>query len=148
MSSASRKNQGPDVGDLTPEMLAPDGLQPTHCAEKGLQRRRPLVQEAADRVVEGLGHGDFDAEGRFIRADFGTLSVVSLYLPSGSSSPERQEAKFRFMDTFLPLLTKMAKEGREVIVCGDWNIAQRKSTSGTGNRTRRTPASCPRSVPG
>jgi len=115
-------------GDLTAEMQAPDGLSTYyHCAEKkgysgvGLWCRRP-----PDRVVEGLGHGEFDAEGRFIRADFGALSVVSLYLPSGSSSPERQEAKFRFMDYFLPQLAAMAKEGREIVVCGDWNIAHRE----------------------
>lgn len=116
------------TGDLTPEMLAPDGLAAYyHCAEKkGYSGVGLWCRKRPDRVVEGLGHGEFDAEGRFIRADFGTLSVVSLYLPSGSSSPERQEAKFRFMDTFLPLLTKMAKEGREVIICGDWNIAHKE----------------------
>jgi len=115
--------------DLTAEMRAPDGLHAYyHYAEKkgysgvGLWCRQP-----PDRVVEGLGHGEFDAEGRFIRADFGDrLSVVSLYLPSGSSSPERQEAKFRFMDYFLPLLAAMRAEGREVVVCGDWNIAHRE----------------------
>ena len=73
-----------------------------------------------------MGHGEFDAEGRFIRADFGKLSVISLYLPSGSSSPERQEAKFRFMDYFLPLMASMAAEGRDVLVCGDWNIAHQQ----------------------
>ncbi len=115
------------TGDLTPEMLAPDGLAAYyHCAEKkGYSGVGLWCRKQPDRVVEGLGHGEFDAEGRFIRADFGTLSVVSLYLPSGSSSPERQEAKFRFMACFLPLLAEMAKEGREVIVCGDWNIAHK-----------------------
>ncbi len=116
------------TGDLTPEMLAPDGLAAYyHCAEKkGYSGVGLWCRKRPDRVVEGLGHGEFDAEGRFIRADFGTLSVVSLYLPSGSSSPERQEAKFRFMACFLPLLAEMAKEGREVIVCGDWNIAHKE----------------------
>ncbi|TXG86931.1 MAG: exodeoxyribonuclease III [Rhodocyclaceae bacterium] len=116
------------TGDLTPEMLAPDGLAAYyHCAEKkGYSGVGLWCRKQPDRVVEGLGHGEFDAEGRFIRADFGTLSVVSLYLPSGSSSPERQEAKFRFMACFLPLLAEMAKEGREVIVCGDWNIAHKE----------------------
>ena len=116
------------TGDLTPEMLAPDGLAAYyHCAEKkGYSGVGLWCRTQPDRVVEGLGHGEFDAEGRFIRADFGTLSVVSLYLPSGSSSPERQEAKFRFMACFLPLLAEMAKEGREVIVCGDWNIAHKE----------------------
>jgi exodeoxyribonuclease-3 len=50
--------------------------------------------------------------------------VVSLYLPSGSSSPERQQAKFRFLDQFRPQhLAPWSADGREVVLCGDWNIA-------------------------
>ena len=75
--------------DLSDEMKAPAGLHAYyHCAEKkgysgvGLWcRRKP------DAVTEGFGHAEFDAEGRYLRADFGPLSVISLYLPSGSSSP-------------------------------------------------------------
>ncbi len=80
-----------------------------------------------DRLIEGFGDAEFDAEGRYIQADFGKLSVVSLYLPSGSSSEERQQAKFRFLDQFMPQLVSLAgqarREGREVLLCGDWNIA-------------------------
>ncbi len=119
------KAQLPDLGAA---MLAPDGYRGYfHCAEKkgysgvGLYARRP-----PDRVVEGIGHAAFDAEGRYLRADFGDLSVVSLYLPSGSSSPERQAAKFAFMDEFFPILQALRAEGREMIVCGDWNIAHRE----------------------
>ena len=114
--------------DLTAEMQCPDGLHAYyHCAEKkGYSGVGLWCRKKPDRVIEGMGHGEFDAEGRFIRADFGKLSVVSLYLPSGSSSPERQEAKFRFMDYFLPLLASMAAEGRDVLVCGDWNIAHQQ----------------------
>jgi exodeoxyribonuclease-3 len=111
--------------DLTPEMMAPDGMRAFyHCAEKkgysgvGIWSRRE-----PDRVVEGFDGGEFDAEGRYIRADFDNLSVISLYLPSGSSSPERQEAKFRFLDVFLPQMKALRDEGREIVLCGDWNIA-------------------------
>ena len=76
-----------------------------------------------DRIVEGIGHPDFDAEGRFLRADFGNLSVISLYVPSGSSSPERQIAKYAFLDAFFPVLTALINEGRDIVICGDWNIA-------------------------
>jgi exodeoxyribonuclease-3 len=114
--------------DLSPEMLAPDGLYAAyHAAEKkgysgvGIWSRR-----LPDTVVEGFGHGEFDAEGRYLRADFGGLSVISLYLPSGSSSPERQEAKFRFLEAFLPHLAGLRAEGREIVLCGDWNIAHRE----------------------
>ena len=116
------------VADLDEEMRAPAGMHAYyHCAEKkgysgvGLWcRRKP------DAVIEGTGHAEFDAEGRYLRADFGKLSVVSLYLPSGSSSPERQEAKFRFMALFYPHLLDLAKSGRDVVVCGDRNIAHQE----------------------
>ena len=115
--------------DLTDEMLAPPGYHGFfHCAEKkGYSGVGIYSRQAPDRVVEGLGHAEFDAEGRYIQADFGTLSVVSLYLPSGSSSEERQAAKYRFMDIFLPHMQALIASGREVIVCGDWNIAHREA---------------------
>ncbi|UCV19142.1 exodeoxyribonuclease III [Ferribacterium limneticum] len=111
--------------DLTPEMMAPNGMHAFyHCAEKkGYSGVGIWSKEKPDRVVEGFDGGEFDAEGRYIRADFGNLSVISLYLPSGSSSPERQEAKFRFLDAFFPQMLALRAEGREIVLCGDWNIA-------------------------
>jgi exodeoxyribonuclease III len=53
-------------------------------------------------IIEGLDCPDMDAEGRFIEARFDNLSVISLYLPSGSSSEERQAIKFNFMERFMP----------------------------------------------
>ena len=76
-----------------------------------------------DSVMEGMGNAEFDAEGRYLEARFGNLSVVSLYLPSGSSGEERQQAKYRCMDYFLPHLQALNDAGRDVIICGDWNIA-------------------------
>ncbi|HEY6892869.1 MAG TPA: exodeoxyribonuclease III [Rhodanobacteraceae bacterium] len=71
----------------------------------------------------GFGHAEFDAEGRYLRADFANVSVISVYLPSGSSGPHRQASKFRFLDAFLPHLQTLVGSGREVVLCGDWNIA-------------------------
>jgi len=75
--------------------------------------------------VTGTGFGceEFDCEGRYLEADFGSLSVVSVYFPSGSSSPARQVAKMRFLGVFLPHLRTLVRSGREVVLCGDWNIA-------------------------
>ena len=77
-------------------------------------------------VVKGFGVREFDAEGRFIEANYGKLSVISLYLPSGSSGPHRQASKFRFLDKFLPHLESLKRSGREVVLCGDWNIAHKE----------------------
>ena len=82
-------------------------------------RRKP------DRVIAGYGSREFDAEGRYVELQFKGLSVVSLYLPSGSSSEERQQAKFRFLDEFMPYLRALKRRRRDYILCGDWNIAHR-----------------------
>jgi len=111
--------------DLTDEMRTPAGYKGFfHYAEKkGYSGVGIYCRREPDRVIEGIGHAGFDAEGRFIRADFGDLSVISVYVPSGSSSPERQQAKFEFLDEFLPVMNALRAEGRQFVVCGDWNIA-------------------------
>ncbi|HXN10223.1 MAG TPA: exodeoxyribonuclease III, partial [Steroidobacteraceae bacterium] len=59
-----------------------------------------------ERVVRGFGVPEFDAEGRYLELRYGKLSVVSLYLPSGSAGPPRQASKFRFLDAFMPHLKR------------------------------------------
>jgi exodeoxyribonuclease III len=71
----------------------------------------------------GFGSKEFDAEGRYVELNLGKVTVISLYLPSGSSGPERQEAKFRFLAEFFPHLKKLKKTGQEIVLCGDLNIA-------------------------
>jgi exodeoxyribonuclease-3 len=114
--------------DLSAEMLAPDGMHAAyHAAEKkGYSGVGLWSRQVPDQVIEGFDGGEFDAEGRYIRADFGNVSIISLYLPSGSSSPERQDAKFRFLDIFFPKMLALRAEGREIILCGDWNIAHQQ----------------------
>jgi len=79
-----------------------------------------------DRVIEGLGISDIDAEGRYLETQFGNLSIVSVYVPSGSSSAERLAIKFSFMARFIAQLHRLAQCGRDVILCGDWNVAHRE----------------------
>jgi exodeoxyribonuclease-3 len=114
--------------DLAANLASPKGYHAFfHCAEKrGYSGVAMYSRHRPDRVVEGIGIPEIDREGRFLRADFGNLSVVSLYLPSGSSSEERQQVKFRFMELFFPQLEKMRKARREFVLCGDWNIAHRE----------------------
>lgn len=97
-----------------------------HDAEKkGYSGVALYCRQQPDEVITGMGNAEFDAEGRYIEARFGNLSVVSLYLPSGSSSEERQQAKYRCMDFFLPVMEAMEASGRDCIICGDWNIAHK-----------------------
>ncbi|HEY7742141.1 MAG TPA: exodeoxyribonuclease III [Burkholderiales bacterium] len=116
------------AADLPEEMRAPGRLRGYfHYAEKkGYSGVGLYCRSAPDRVIEGVGTREVDSEGRYLRADFGKLSVVSVYLPSGSAGAHRQKAKFRFMDLFFPHLKRLAAEGREILLCGDWNIAHRE----------------------
>ena len=72
------------------------------------------------------GFPEIDDEGRFLQADFGHLSIVSLYLPSGSSGDERQQFKYTVMDLFENWLEERRQDGRDYIICGDWNIAHKQ----------------------
>jgi len=120
------KAQEADLADLA---LVPEGYHGHyHCCttKRGYSGVALYSRVAPGRVLRGFGSREFDPEGRYLRADFGRLSIVSAYLPSGSSSEERQQAKFRFLEAFAPVLKKLAKSGREVVICGDWNIAHRE----------------------
>ena len=116
------------AGDMTTEMLNPHGYYGYfHYAEKkgysgvGIYSRRQ-----PDQVIEGLGVPEIDAEGRYIELVCGNLSVISVYVPSGSSGEVRQEAKYAFMDKFFAHLAELVRCGREVVLCGDWNIAHKE----------------------
>ncbi len=79
-----------------------------------------------EKVIYEYGDREFDDEGRYIEAQFGDLSVISLYAPSGSSGNLRQQAKYRFLNTFKKYLEKISKSKRKYIICGDWNIAHKE----------------------
>jgi exodeoxyribonuclease III len=116
------------AADVTEAMRTPGGFHGYfHCAEaKGYSGVGIYCRKRPDRIVEGLGIREFDAEGRYLRADWDRLSVISVYLPSGSSGEHRQRVKFRFMERFFPHLMQLRKEKREIVLCGDWNIAHRE----------------------
>jgi exodeoxyribonuclease-3 len=102
-----------------------------HCAQKkGYSGVGLYTRHEPSEVRIGWGHAEFDDEGRYVEARFDRpsrrglpkLSIVSCYFPSGSSSEERQQAKFRFLEAFYPWLHALKAE-REFILVGDVNIA-------------------------
>jgi exodeoxyribonuclease-3 len=114
--------------DLEPAEFRPRGYHAEwlHAAKRGYSGVAIYARREPDKVIRGFGSAEFDAEGRYLEARFGDLSVVSLYLPSGSSSPERQAAKFRFLAQFLPHLERLRRSRRHYLLCGDWNIAHKE----------------------
>ncbi|PCH57518.1 MAG: exodeoxyribonuclease III [Legionellales bacterium] len=77
-------------------------------------------------VSTGLGWEMADTEGRYLQLDFGNLSVASIYVPSGTSSTERQELKYDFLQRYEKILSKQLKESRDYIICGDVNIVHQE----------------------
>jgi exodeoxyribonuclease-3 len=94
--------------------------------KKGYSGVAIYAKRAPDRIVRGLGIEEYDVEGRFVRMEFGDLTVASLYVPSGTSGPARQTVKEAFLDRFIAILAQMKNDGRRYIVCGDYNIAHRE----------------------
>lgn len=96
-----------------------------HAERKGYSGVAIFSRRRPDRVVEGLGWPKFDAEARYVEARYPGLSVVSLYVPSGSSGDERQAVKMRFLASFRDHLGALRDKRREYLICGDFNIAHK-----------------------
>lgn len=94
-----------------------------HSAQKkGYSGVAILTKQKPDRVVVGMGIEAYDNEGRFLRADYGDLSVVSVYHPSGTSGQERQAFKMTWLEDFQAYVNELRKERPNLILCGDYNI--------------------------
>lgn len=92
--------------------------------KKGYSGVAIYAKREPDEVRTALGWPEFDEEGRYIEARFGNLSVVSFYIPSGSSGELRQGYKFQVMEWLRPILSEWLASGRRYVLCGDWNIVR------------------------
>lgn len=123
----TRANDGELTKALAPALDAGWHLASAEPSAKGRNGVAILSRTAPDAVRVGIGAKEFEESGRYIEADFGDVTVASLYLPSGEVGTERQEEKERFMAAFAKYLKKTAKAAseadRDVVVVGDWNIA-------------------------
>ncbi len=113
---------------LDADCFAPPGYHSYYedALRKGYSGTAIYTRHEPKKVVRGFGVTEFDEEGRYLEVQFDGLSVVSVYLPSGSSNEDRQASKWRFLDTFVPHLKKLRRRRSEYILCGDWNIAHRE----------------------
>jgi len=93
--------------------------------KKGYSGVAILTKTKPDKVVFGCGIQKYDDEGRVIRADYGDISVLSVYHPSGSSGDERQAFKMQWLADFQDYINQLKKERPKLIICGDYNICNK-----------------------
>ncbi len=97
-----------------------------HSAEKkGYSGVGILTRIKPDQVITGMGMPEYDREGRFIRADFGSLSVVSVYHPSGTTGEERQDFKMEWLEDYLDYVNRMKESRPDLVLSGDYNICHK-----------------------
>jgi exodeoxyribonuclease-3 len=93
--------------------------------KKGYSGVAILTRQKPDAVSYGMGHDFYDSEGRSIRHDYGDLTLLSVYFPSGSSGEERQSVKMRFLEDFHNYVAELRKSRPNLVICGDYNICHR-----------------------
>jgi len=116
------------VDQLSDPVFNPEGY---HCyyndaIKKGYSGTAIYSRVKPRKVITSLGWDPADSEGRYLQVDYSGLSVISLYLPSGSSSEEALQKKYRFMDQFMEHLRTLRRKRREFIICADWNICHKE----------------------
>lgn len=97
-----------------------------HSADKkGYSGVMIASKQKPEKVVVGMGKPRYDSEGRVLRADFGDITVVCVYVPSGTTGDIRQEFKMDFLDAFYKYICDLRKERPNIVVCGDYNICHK-----------------------
>lgn len=130
-------NEQPDIVCLQETKAQPDQI-PTlefemlgyhsyffSAKKKGYSGVAILTKNIPDRVISGMGMPQYDDEGRFLRADYGELSVVSVYHPSGTSGEERQAFKMKWLEDFQNYVLELIQTRPQLVLCGDYNICHR-----------------------
>jgi exodeoxyribonuclease-3 len=109
------------------QSIIPDGYYAEFedAEKRGYSGVAIFAKKQPSSIVRRLGMRESDEEGRFIQFDYPDFSLVSVYMPSGTSGEGRQDIKMKFLSHFQDYLEEQKRQSRRLIICGDWNIAHR-----------------------
>lgn len=112
---------------LSDAVFCPEGM---HCyyndaERKGYSGTAIYARQKPNKVITSLGWDPCDSEGRYTQVDFDGISVVSLYVPSGSSSDQALEKKLDFHERIFPHFKSLRRKRREFVICADWNTCHK-----------------------
>jgi exodeoxyribonuclease-3 len=97
-----------------------------HPAEKkGYSGVGIIAKRKPDFVKSGMDMDIYDREGRVLRADYGNMTIVCVYIPSGTMGDVRQDFKMKFLEDFTQFILKLRQERKEILICGDYNICHK-----------------------
>jgi exodeoxyribonuclease-3 len=113
---------------LEDSLYHPEGYTTVYsdAIKKGYSGTAMYCKKPPNSVTTSLGWDPADSEGRYIRADYDKISVISMYLPSGSSGDEAQAKKDAFLDKIYLHFLELKEAGRELVICADWNICHKE----------------------
>jgi len=131
------RSENPDVLCLQELKASPEQIDLSVCddmgyhvilnsaVKKGYSGVALLSKRVPDLYVVGMQMDIYDSEGRVIRADFGEITVICVYIPSGTTGDVRQTFKMEFLKDFMTYLKNLKKERNKILVCGDFNICHK-----------------------
>jgi exodeoxyribonuclease-3 len=132
------KNSNPDIVCIQESKAQPEQIPVLEFQEagyksywysakkKGYSGVGIITKQEPDNIVYGMGIQKYDDEGRFIRADYGDISVVSVYHPSGSSGDLRQAFKMQWLQDFHAYVNELKKDRKKLILAGAYNICHKE----------------------
>jgi exodeoxyribonuclease-3 len=116
------------VDQLDQVLVAPDGYESHFVSgeKKGYSGVAIYTRPKPQKVISGCGATRFDCEGRVISIDYGDFILYNIYFPNGGRGPERVRYKLDFYDHLLEQWQELRSDGRELIICGDFNTAHKE----------------------
>jgi exodeoxyribonuclease-3 len=119
------KAQPEQIDTITFNSLGYNSILLHSAVKKGYSGVGIFSKKKPDYHSTGIGNSFFDKEGRLVRVDFDDLTVICVYIPSGTTGEERQAVKMEFLEILTEYLLKLRKERPNLIICGDYNICHK-----------------------